>query len=269
MATPRPASTTTRAASASFCGCASRPTVASTAPSSSYLLEKSRLAATPRAERNFHALHYLAAAAAALAPLGPLGALVRNADSLEAALHALKLPHPTRLHFLGHGGYVGAADEATRLAPTLDSLAEMMSREQAMEVVRLLAALLHIGNLEFEDSEGVRRGEQAARLTSAGEKAAGHAAALLKCEGFHRPLLVRVVRVGRADGGDTGVYYLPRSAAAAGRARDCLARNSTLASSISSSCRRTSPRHRPRRRARPRARAGARMRGAAGGAASR
>ena len=190
---------------------------------SSYLLEKSRLAATPRAERNFHALHYLAAAAAALAPLGPLGALVRNADSLEAALHALKLPHPTRLHFLGHGGYVGAADEATRLAPTLDSLAEMMSREQAMEVVRLLAALLHIGNLEFEDSEGVRRGEQAARLTAAGEKAAGHAAALLQCEGFHRPLLVRVVRVGRADGGDTDVYYLPRSAAAAGRARDCLA----------------------------------------------
>ena len=37
---------------------------------SSYLLEKSRLAATPQAERNFHALHYLAAAAAALAPLG-------------------------------------------------------------------------------------------------------------------------------------------------------------------------------------------------------
>ena len=190
---------------------------------SSYLLEKSRLAATPRAERNFHALHYLAAAAAALAPLGPLGALVRNADSLEAAMHALKLPHPTRLHFLGHGGYVGAADEATRLAPTLDSLVEMMSREQAMEVVRLLAALLHIGNLEFEDSEGVRRGEQAARLTAAGEKAAAHAAALLQCEGFHRPLLVRVVRVGRADGGDTDVYYLPRSAAAAGRARDCLA----------------------------------------------
>ena len=57
----------------------------------------------------------------------------------------------------------------------------MMSREQACSVAAA-RALLHIGP-EREDSEGVRRGEQAARLTAAGEKAAAHAALTPSCEG--------------------------------------------------------------------------------------
>ena len=61
----------------------------------------------------------------------------------------------TQLHLGRTVGYVGAADEATRLAPTLDSLAEMMSREQAMEVARRAPRPPH------SPHQGRKRGEQA------------------------------------------------------------------------------------------------------------
>ena len=71
---------------------------------SSYLLEKSRLAATPRAERNFHALHRSSPPPPPPSRLVLLGALVRNATASNACpARAEAAARATRLHFLGLG----------------------------------------------------------------------------------------------------------------------------------------------------------------------
>ena len=106
--------------------------------SSTFLLEKSRVVKQCTGERNFHVFYLLCAQASA----AERAALKLDAD-------------PAKYHFLNQGGRgITSADQPDGLDTIRSGLVAMgMTVEEVADVFRLLAGILHLGNVEYDSSE--------------------------------------------------------------------------------------------------------------------
>lgn len=103
---------------------------------SSYLLEKSRIATQQEDERNYHIFYQLCRGWHALDP-------------------ALRLDRPEAFRYLRGCVEVDGRDDAKDFVEVADALREMgFTAEQMNGLWRLLAGILHLGNVEFSQSGG-------------------------------------------------------------------------------------------------------------------
>lgn len=127
-----------------------------------YLLEKSRVVSPSAGERSYHAFYFLLA--------GSTPDQRRDLFLSEEGAAAYRI--------LNRGGClaVEGQDDAAEHAQMLKALATLrFDDHQIAEVLRVLAALLHVGNVEFEpdaDGEGVPAGDSAAATAPAAAAAA-------------------------------------------------------------------------------------------------
>jgi myosin heavy subunit len=106
--------------------------------SSTFLLEKSRVVKQCTGERNFHAFYLLCT----------------QANDTERA--ALQLSaDPSTYHFLNQGGAgIVTADQPDGLAAIRSGLAAVgLSAAEIADVFKLLAGVLHLGNVQYDSSE--------------------------------------------------------------------------------------------------------------------
>ena len=114
---------------------------------SKYLLEKSRVVHQSPGERNYHAFYYLLAGAP------------------QELRHELQLSDPDAFHYLRQGRVPhSAAEDAKHFAKLRDALVSVgvpLQRHQA--IWRLLAGILHLGQVEFGDFSPSTPRDQAGR----------------------------------------------------------------------------------------------------------
>lgn len=99
-----------------------------------YLLERSRLVFQPQSERNYHIFYQLLAGA--------------TPEEKEA----LGLTNVESFNYINQGGEpeIANVDDAVEFAGTRDALTTIgISKEAQSEIFRILAALLHIGNIQI------------------------------------------------------------------------------------------------------------------------
>ncbi|KAJ2467892.1 Myosin type-2 heavy chain 1 [Coemansia sp. RSA 2322] len=99
-----------------------------------YLLERSRVVDQPRTERNFHVFYQLLAAAPD-ALRAELGGLSRDPDAYAYTAQTAAIP---------------GVDDAVEYATTCAALGVIgVDEDQQRRIMRVLAALLHVGNIEI------------------------------------------------------------------------------------------------------------------------
>jgi len=108
-----------------------------------YYLERNRVAAVPSGERNFHIFYYLMAGAS------------------PEERHHLHLADKTQYRYLGQRAGTGARsngvrdDDATRFEQLKLALKSVgLSKRHVAQTCQLLAAILHLGNIEFTVDRG-------------------------------------------------------------------------------------------------------------------
>ena len=111
---------------------------------SMYLLEKSRVVAPPTGERSYHILYQLCAAAATDAGLG-------QRLQLDAAEGAGGFTYCMR----GGVTTIAGVDDAADFGATITAMATLgFSEEDRDAVMRVLAGILHLGNVSFDSKSG-------------------------------------------------------------------------------------------------------------------
>ncbi|KAJ3080887.1 hypothetical protein HK102_002745 [Quaeritorhiza haematococci] len=102
-----------------------------------YLLEKNRVACTPSDERNFNVLYYLLA----------------GATPEEKAQFHLASDSPSQFAYLQNSKYKSVTQEDTiRMGELRDAMKTVgIGRRQQEQIYQLLAAILHLGNISFQD----------------------------------------------------------------------------------------------------------------------
>ncbi|CAG0903293.1 unnamed protein product, partial [Darwinula stevensoni] len=102
-----------------------------------YLLEKSRVVFQAANERNYHIFYQLCSAG--------------NLPEMEP----LKLAHQDQFHYLNQGGnsFIESIDDLEQFQATRNALSILgISNDMQMQVFRILAAILHLGNIAILDT---------------------------------------------------------------------------------------------------------------------
>ncbi|KAM7307774.1 unconventional myosin-VI isoform X2 [Ixodes scapularis] len=201
---------------------------------SHYLLEKSRICGQARGERNYHIFYQLCAGAPA------------------ELRQQLRITSPDDFNYLRHGctQYFCSAESEKLLKnnskskehqskgplkdPVIDDAKDFANLDRSLQLMGLtdeerlsiyvaVAAVLHLGNVTFEESPDDSRG--GSRVTPESEQALRVAGALMGVEAdeLRQSLLSRVMQT--TKGGHKGtVYMVPLKAYEANNARDALAK---------------------------------------------
>ncbi|KDO28211.1 hypothetical protein SPRG_06260 [Saprolegnia parasitica CBS 223.65] len=171
-----------------------------------YLLEKSRLVMPPEGERNFHVFYEL----------------LRSGDA--PLLESLKLEHMRTYRYLNVSGCVHATNMDDR-----NNFARLLGAFQKIgidtnELTRVVAGLLHLGNVTFEE-EDTNQGMTATLQTSPEmDDALSIAADLL---GLRADTLLNVMtsrRISRQNSRQASVYVVKKDVKQASYSRDTIAK---------------------------------------------
>ncbi|KAL6056207.1 Unconventional myosin-XIX [Balamuthia mandrillaris] len=161
-----------------------------------YLLEKSRIVRQQTGERNYHIFYQLVAGAT------------------EEQRQRWNLPDATELHYLSQSGCIEVddVDDAEQLQKTKHAMSVVgLSEQKQDDVLAFLAAILHLGNITFDEKgEGSVITDRTALETFA---------AIVKCDpnAIEKTLTTRKMVAGREE------YTVPIKKSDAEGARDALA----------------------------------------------
>ncbi|XP_060997076.1 unconventional myosin-XV [Dama dama] len=175
--------------------------VISGAITSQYLLEKSRIVFQARNERNYHIFYEL---------LAGLPAQLRQAFSLQEA---------ETYYYLNQGGNCGIsgksdADDFRRLLAAMEVLG--FSAEDQDSIFRILASILHLGNVYFEKDE--TDAQEVASVVSAREIQAVAELLQVSPEGLQKAITFKVTETMREK------IFTPLTVESAVDARDAIAK---------------------------------------------
>ncbi|XP_075244951.1 unconventional myosin-VI-like isoform X2 [Convolutriloba macropyga] len=201
---------------------------------SHYLLEKSRITSTHNPnERSYHVFYRLCAGA-------PQALRQKLALSAPDQFHYLK--HGCTSYFINSPYTMSALDKSAKSKeflkhgslsdPVMDDVADFGRMETAMrqvglsdteitDIFRVVAGVLHLGNIEFDQSAGA---EDGSKISSNSTAAVNNTCKMLGFEPseLSRCLTSKMMQSGKAKG---TVYMVPLKVKAATNARDALAKS--------------------------------------------
>ncbi|CAH1799090.1 unnamed protein product [Owenia fusiformis] len=200
---------------------------------SHYLLEKSRICVQSREERNYHIFYRMCAGAPddlrqklQLGPPDTFHYLNRGNSQYFCNKNSLKTINKNRLskQFLKDGALKDIQlDDMNDFKATDKALSDMMIDDKdKLDIYTIVAAVLHLGNINFEDN--VEDSKGGCKVTKATEGTLAHAASLLGSEKdeLREALITRVMT---SKGGLKGtVIKVPLKPHEAANARDALAK---------------------------------------------
>ncbi|XP_074111473.1 dilute class unconventional myosin isoform X2 [Cotesia typhae] len=131
-----------------------------------YLLEKSRVVFQAHQERNYHIFYQLCAAATSSPQASP--------SDVSARLKNLQLDKGSSFHYLNQGNCftIDNLDDSRAFQDTLSAMTRLgFESKQQEEVFKILAAILHLGNVEIiQDSRASEGGDSEACMIASGDR---------------------------------------------------------------------------------------------------
>ncbi|CAG5102710.1 Similar to MYO5A: Unconventional myosin-Va (Gallus gallus) [Cotesia congregata] len=131
-----------------------------------YLLEKSRVVFQAHQERNYHIFYQLCAAATSPPQASP--------SDVSARLKNLQLDKGSSFHYLNQGNCftIDNLDDSRTFQDTLSAMTRLgFESKQQEEVFKILAAILHLGNVEIvQDSRASEGGDSEACMIASGDR---------------------------------------------------------------------------------------------------
>lgn len=175
---------------------------------SHYVLEKSRIIHQTNEERNYHVFYRLCRGASAdyrkNLGLGPAESFTYLKDS--------------------NLGKIDGLDDVGEFAELEDAMARVgMAPEEQQNVLRIIAAVLHLGNITFEEGTDAKGGSQ---IKADSQKSASGVAMMMGInpEDLKERLTSRIMQSKRGNSMGT-IYRVPLEPEAASHARDALAKS--------------------------------------------
>lgn len=175
---------------------------------SHYLLEKSRVCRQSPGERNYHIFYRMCAGAP---------------SDMKSALH---LSDASKFNYLNKGSMkepgINDVADFQQLDNAMNAVGLTMS--QKADIYRVAAAVLHLGNIEFQESTRDKKG--GSELTPASERVAADVAKLLGVQPneISMALTTRVMMTTKGGGMGT-LYKIPLKPEQAAAGRDALAKS--------------------------------------------
>lgn len=175
---------------------------------SHYLLEKTRICTQTPGERNYHVFYRMCAAAP------------------NEMRSALKLNEASYFNYLNKGSLkepgINDVEDFKLLNAAMDSIGITM--QQKSDIYRILAAVLHMGNIEFQENMRDKKG--GCQVTPESEKIAADVAKFLGVQGGELIMCLTTRIMTTTKGGAMGTMYkVPLSPDQAAAGRDAFAKS--------------------------------------------
>ncbi|CAF3335776.1 unnamed protein product [Rotaria sp. Silwood2] len=175
---------------------------------SHYLLEKSRVCVQSKDERNYHVFYQLCAGAS------------------ESTRRELRLSSPDNFHFISKGPlHDPQLDDLNNFNECNQSMDQMgLTTQDKLNIYSTVAAVLHVGNIDFEDNPESTKG--GCKITSTTEKSLSITAEMLGLDqhDLRNALITRVLMTKTASRSKETVISVPLKVHEAQNARDALAK---------------------------------------------